>query len=184
MPIVENPRAGRDVDAAMRALYAEHARVLRAYCQRFTGDDGLAEEIVQETFVRAWRNLDRLQADPRPTRSWLLHVARNLLTDAARAARARPRLLPELPEPGSAPPGVATAAAEPDRFADRAELADALRQLSPAHREVVLAAFYLDEPLTATARRLGVPPGTVRSRLHYALSRLRGLLTSDLRIAA
>jgi RNA polymerase sigma-70 factor (ECF subfamily) len=167
-------------EAALRALYAEHAGVLLAYSERFTGDRGLAEEIVQETFLRAWRHLDRLQADPRPPRVWLLHVARNLLTDAARAAQTRP-----------APPLARTVPAIEPRFdgglsqlVDHSELADALRRLSPAHRQVVIATFYHDEPLTATAHRLGVPAGTVRSRLHYALRELRALLAVDGPLAA
>lgn len=167
-------------EAALRALYAEHGAVLLAYSERFTGDGGLAEEIVQETFLRAWRHLDRLLADPRPPRVWLLHVARNLLTDAARAAHARPA-----PPPARTPP-----AAEPcvdgglSQLVDHAVLNDALRRLSPAHRQVVIATYYHDEPLTATARRLGVPAGTIRSRLHYALRELRALLAIEAPLAA
>jgi len=170
----------RTGEAALRALYAEHAGLLLAYSERFTGDRGLAEDIVQETFLRAWRHLDRLLADPRPPRVWLLHVVRNLLTDAARAARARPA-----PPPARTPP-----AGEPgvdgglDRLVDEAVLAEALRRLSPAHRQVVIATFYHDQPLTATACSLGVPAGTLRSRLHYALRELRALLAVDAPLAA
>jgi RNA polymerase sigma-70 factor (ECF subfamily) len=178
--VIVPPRGSQADETALRALYTGHARVLLAYAERFTGDRGLAEEIVQETFLRAWRHLDRLQADPRPPRMWLLHVTRNLLTDAARAARCRP----------APPPAYVPVAVEPHaddgltRFVDHAELADALRRLSPAHRDVVIATFFDDQSLTTTARRLGVPPGTVRSRLHYALRELRVLLTVDTRLAA
>ena len=80
-----------DPDAAIRQLYSDHARALRAYIARFGPDRASADDIVQETFIRAWRHLPQLSADDRPIRPWLFRVARNLLIDADRAARARPR---------------------------------------------------------------------------------------------
>jgi len=92
----ESPRADppdhvtTDADDALRALYAEHGRAVLAYAERFTSDRGRAEDIVQETFLRAWRQLPGLLEDERPVRAWLLRVTRRLLIDAARAAGARP----------------------------------------------------------------------------------------------
>src|SRR3954451_14168097 len=79
-------------DAALRALYAEHGRALLSFAFRSTGDRGRAEDIVQETFLRAWRHLPALLADGRPVQPWLYQVTRRLLVDAARAAKARPLL--------------------------------------------------------------------------------------------
>ena len=79
-----------DADAAIRQLYAHHAEALHVYVERFCPDRASADDIVQETFIRAWRHLPQLSADDRPIRPWLFRVARNLLTDADRAARARP----------------------------------------------------------------------------------------------
>jgi RNA polymerase sigma-70 factor (ECF subfamily) len=173
--------AGRESagDVALRALHADNAREVLAYAHRFTADRGLAEEIVQETFLRASRNLDQLLADPRPPRTWLLHVARNLLTDAARSAQARPALSPWAVHRATEP----SVDGNLGRLLDRIMLNEAIGRLSPVHRQVVIATFFEDQPLAATARRLGVPAGTVRSRLHYALAELRAMLAGDDRLA-
>src|ERR1700746_3965104 len=79
-----------ETDAAIRQLYSDHAHALHSYVRRFCPDQASADDIVQETFIRAWRHLPSLCADGRPIRPWLFRVARNLLTDADRAARSRP----------------------------------------------------------------------------------------------
>jgi RNA polymerase sigma-70 factor, ECF subfamily len=157
----------QSADEELRGLYEEHGRVLLAYAERYTADRGRAEDIVQETFLRAWRHLPQLLADERPIRPWLLRVARRLLIDAARAAQARPMLSED---DGSTEPAVDGGF---DQLLDHAMLADAMRRLSPAHQEIVIETFFRGNPLHLAARRLGVPAGTARSRLHFALSRLR-----------
>jgi RNA polymerase sigma-70 factor (ECF subfamily) len=151
----------------MRELYREHALLLRAYAERFTGDRDEAEDAVQETFLRAWRNLPRLLGDDRSARPWLLQVLRRVLIDAARAAAVRPSSVAEdcLPEP----------AADDDvqRLLDRWLLADAVNRLSPAHRRVLVDVVCRGTPAQLLAAELGVPAGTIRSRLHYALRELR-----------
>jgi RNA polymerase sigma-70 factor, ECF subfamily len=157
----------RDADAAIRQLYSLHSSALHSYVQRFCPDRASADDIVQETFIRAWRHLPQLRADDRPIRPWLYRVARNLLTDADRAARSRP----------------ATAAAQPaedarddarlDQILDRQLVSGALAHLSPAHRTVLVETFYHGGTLATVARQLGIPHGTARSRLHYALHALR-----------
>ena len=95
-PPVPGTDAGEDPGAAareesLRALYDEHAPVLLAYALRLTdGDRVRAEDIVQETLLRAWRNLDRLDGNDGPVRPWLFTVAQHLAIDAHRARRARP----------------------------------------------------------------------------------------------
>jgi RNA polymerase sigma-70 factor (ECF subfamily) len=159
-----------DGDAALRQLYADHALALRSYVVRFTTDPVSAEDIVQETFIRAWRHLPELTADKRPVRPWLFRVARNLLIDADRAARSRPVTVPGDPAEDCGPD------AGLDQVLNRQLLADALQRLSPAHRTVLVETFYRGSTLTSLARQLGVPPGTVRSRLHYALHAVRQYL--------
>src|SRR5579859_552777 len=83
-----------DADAAIRQLYARYARDLRRYVEPFCADRASADDIVQETFIRAWRHLPQLSSGERPVRPWLLRVARNLLIDADRAARSRPITVP------------------------------------------------------------------------------------------
>ena len=159
-----------DADAAVRQLYAHHARAVRRYVERFCPDRSSADDIVQETFIRAWRHLPQLSADGRPVRPWLFRVARNLLIDASRAARSRPTTVyAESAEEGRDDTGL-------EQVLDRQLVADALRQLSPAHRAVLVEVFYGGDSVTKAARQLGIPHGTARSRLHYALQALRGQL--------
>ncbi len=159
-----------DTDAAIRQLYSDHAEALFSYVRRFCPDQASADDIVQETFIRAWRHLPQLRADSRPIRPWLFRVARNLLTDADRAARSMPVMVP------------ASSAEDPGdestlgQVLDRQLLGDALRHLSPAHRTVLVETFYHGGTTAVVARQLGIPHGTARSRLHYALHALRAHL--------
>jgi len=109
---------GGDPDAVIRQLYSVHARALHDYVARFCPDRATADDIVQETFIRAWRHLPRLSADGRPIRPWLFRVARNLLTDANRAERARPVTVPEQPAGAGpwprSPASSASRTAQPD----------------------------------------------------------------------
>ena len=157
----------RDADAAVRQLYTRHAVALRRYVERFCPDGASADDIVQETFIRAWRHLPQLSVSDRLVRAWLFRVARNLLIDANRAARSRPiTVQAEVAEEGRDDKGL-------NQVLDRQLVTGALRQLSPAHRAVLVETFYRGGTLARVARRLGIPHGTARSRLHYALEALR-----------
>jgi RNA polymerase sigma-70 factor, ECF subfamily len=159
--------ADADAEAAIRELYLRHAGALHGYVERYCHDSATADDIVQETFIRAWRHLPQLTADDRPVRPWLFRVARNLLIDAARAARARPMTVPALPaEDAGDDSGL-------DQVLDRQLVSAALGRLSRAHRTVLVDTFYHGDSLAAVARELGIPHGTARSRLHYALQALR-----------
>jgi RNA polymerase sigma-70 factor, ECF subfamily len=159
--------SAREADAAVRQLYARHAPALHVYVARFCPDGASADDIVQETFIRAWRHLPQLCADDRPVRTWLFRVARNLLIDASRAARSRPIIVQMQPaEEGRDDTGL-------NQVLDRQLVTDALKQLSPAHRAVLVEIFYGGDNLARAARQLGIPHGTARSRLHYALQALR-----------
>ncbi|HEV2934490.1 MAG TPA: sigma-70 family RNA polymerase sigma factor [Streptosporangiaceae bacterium] len=154
-------------DAAVRELYARHARALHGYVRRFCPDRASADDIVQETFIRAWRHLPQLSADDRLVRAWLYRVARNLLTDAARARRSRPVTVRVQPaEEGGDDTKLS-------QVLDQQLVTGALRQLSASHRTVLVETFYRGRTLARVARQLGIPYGTARSRLHYALQALR-----------
>jgi RNA polymerase sigma-70 factor, ECF subfamily len=159
-------RLAADADAAIRQLYRRHAEALHVYVERFCSDRASADDVVQETFIRAWRHLPRLSADDRPIRPWLFRVARNLLIDADRAARARPVVQALQDEDADTDSAL-------DQVLDRELVSVALQHLSPAHRTVLVETFYNGGSLVAVARELGIPHGTARSRLHYALQALR-----------
>jgi len=159
-----------DADAAVRQLYSQHARALHSYVRRFCPDQASADDIVQETFIRAWRHLPQLCSDDQPVRPWLFRVARNLLTDADRAARRRPDTVPsQAGDDAEDDSGL-------DQVLDRHLVSGALQHLSPAHRTVLVETFYRGGTLATVARQLGIPAGTARSRLHYALQALRQYL--------
>jgi RNA polymerase sigma-70 factor, ECF subfamily len=156
---------GRD-ERLLRTLYAEHGGSLLGYAERLTGGDRQqAEDVVQETLVRAWRNAERLEASS--ARPWLFRVARNIAIDRARARRSRI---------ADAPAEVVEAVAGPDDL-DSAllawQIADALRSLSPDHRRVIVEVYYRGRSVAEAASVLGVPQGTVQSRTFYALRALR-----------
>lgn len=164
-----------DSEDALRALYRDHAAALLAFAEWLTDDRAAAEDAVQETFLRAWRHLPRLLADGRPPRPWLRQVLRRVLIDAARVAHAHPVSLLD--------DAVIDAVIDRqvdggyDDLLDRRLLERALDQLSPAHRQVLVEIYFHDAPAQRVAATLGIPPATVRTRLHYALRSLRRLLT-------
>jgi len=164
----------------IRELYDAHAGMLLGYVRRLLGgDQARAEDVVQETLLRAWRHPQALDPD-RPggtsVRAWLLTVARHLVIDGERARRARPMEVPHEPDlTGRAPVAEhwRTVDDELDRILLSHEMADALLALSPDHRTVIEQVYYLDRSVAEAARALGVPEGTVKSRAYYALRALR-----------
>src|SRR5580700_5743142 len=168
----------RDADAAIRELYSCHAKALHGYVEQFCPDRASADDIVQETFIRAWRHLPQLSADDRPIRPWLFRVARNLLIDANRAAQARPMTVP------GQSAGEAGTDSGLEEILDRQLVSAALAHLSPAHQTVLVETFYRGGTMATVARELGIPHGTARSRLHYALDAMRKELQEHDAIAA
>jgi RNA polymerase sigma-70 factor, ECF subfamily len=158
---------GAVADAELiRELYAEHGGPLLGYVQRLTGGDRqAAEDIVQETLLRAWRHPEALAG--RPVRPWLFTVARNLVVDTYRARRARP------PETGDAAIALLPAEDEADRALESWAVADALTALRPEHRQVLVETYYRGRSVAEAASVLGIPLGTVKSRTFYALRALK-----------
>jgi RNA polymerase sigma-70 factor, ECF subfamily len=153
-------------DGLVRTLYAEHAGPLLRYALHLTsGDRQRAEDIVQETLLRAWQHPDAIAE--RPPRPWLFAVARNLSVDAYRARKARPR------EVGEAALELIPAPDEADRALESWAVADALKALRPEHRNVLLETYYRGRSVAEAAVILGIPAGTVKSRTFYALRALK-----------
>ena len=155
-------------ERGLRALYDAHAVALLGYALRLCeGDRARAEDLVQETLVRAWRHLDVLDPSAAPVRPWLFTVAHRLAIDAYRARRARP------PEVGEAALAFVPGLDEVEAALDRIVVVDALGALSPEHRAVIVETYYRGRSVAEAARVLGIPPGTVKSRCYYALRALK-----------
>lgn len=160
-----------DGDELLRALHAEHGDALFAHAMRLSdGDRQRAEDLVQETLLRAWRHPEALSPERGSPRAWLFTTARHLSIDAWRRRTAR------VGEVVTDAPPERSAEDETDRAVEAWTIAEALARLSPAHRQVIVECFYRGRSVTETAAVLGVPPGTVKSRTHYAMRALRLVL--------
>ena len=160
-------------DRHLEEFCRRHGGALHRYVRGLTSGDGyLAEDIVQETFLRAWRQPE-VVADGQGCRyAWLYTVARNLAIDRSRSRACRPRetddaVLPSIPEP----------ACPIDRLVTSLTLREALARLTAGQREILVELYYRDRSPAEIAAALGIPVGTVKSRAHYALRVLRAELT-------
>lgn len=160
------PGALRD-ERDVRAAYAAHAGELYGFALRSLGDGGLAEEAVQETFLRAWRAGDRFDPQIGSLRTWLFAILRNVVIDLGRARAARPGLVQGGVEP----------AVEPLEEALLTwQVEEAMRRIGDEHRRVLLETYFRGRPYAEVAAELGVPEGTVKSRVYYGLRALRVVL--------
>lgn len=157
---------GTDQADALRALSDAHAAPLWRYVVSLTGDAAGADDVVQETLLRAWRT-PRILADPvETTRSWLFTVARHLVVDEARSARKRHEFpTDELPE--------RAVRDQTDAVFEALLVEEALAGLGFEHRSVIVHCYYGGASIAQAAEALGIPAGTVKSRLHYGLRALR-----------
>lgn len=167
--VVRQPGAA---DARMRALHAEHSDPLMRFLLKLClGERQLAEDLLQETMLRAWRNIDSIAADRETQRRWLFTVARRVAIDAARARQARPSEvgsldLTRMPASGDAVEGVVATQV----------IREALPKISAEHRTVLVALYYRGLSAGEIAAGLGIPEGTVKSRIHYALRAMRAVI--------
>ncbi|WP_406079046.1 sigma-70 family RNA polymerase sigma factor [Micromonospora sp. NBC_00858] len=154
-------------------LQQVHRPVLLAYVVRLTGGDvHWAEDVVQETMVRAWRNPDARNADGRWTRGWLCTVARRIVIDNVRAAQARP---PETSDEHTAE--IPTERDEVERMIDGREIRSAIAALPERLRTVLVEVYYEEHSVAEAAEVLDVPEGTVKSRTFHALRALHNALS-------
>jgi RNA polymerase sigma factor (sigma-70 family) len=166
--------ARRGDQSSYEELVRRHAPVAHRTALLF-GAGADADDVVQESFVKAFRSLDRFRADA-PFRPWLLSIVVNETRNLHRASRRRAVLalrVARLPD-GAAPVDPLAAAADQER---RAALLDAIRSLPERDRAVVTCRYLLELSEAETATALGMPVGTVKSRLSRALRKLQGRLT-------
>jgi len=160
-----------DDDALVTELYRQYRVPLMAYVLRLTGGDRQqAEDVVQETMLRAWRQAGRLDLTEPSLMPWLATVARRIVIDDKRRKSARPA------ETGDGMLENAPAADTMEDMLRTVLVAEALQSLTPAHRQVLTETILRDRTVNQAAEALGIPVGTVKSRVYYALKALRVVL--------
>jgi RNA polymerase sigma-70 factor, ECF subfamily len=152
-------------DVALPRLFNAARLILR--------DRDAADDAVQETLVRAWRDLPGLR-DPARFDGWLYRLLTHACHDELRRRKRRSE-----GRIGEIPPGALSTRDETPAVATRELIERAFERLSPDHREVLVLVHYLGLPLAEAAATLGAPIGTVKSRLHYALSAIRAAIEAD-----
>ena len=170
----ERPDGLRE-EADVARAYAAHGAELHRFALRGLGDAAAAQDVVQETFLRAWRAADRYDPSLASLRVWLFAIARNTLVDHVRAAGVRPwqgALVADVAD------AVGNGAGQPsddpgEQLLRGWVVEEALRRLSGEHRTAIVETYLKDRPPGEVAAELGVPVGTVRSRVFYGLKALR-----------
>jgi RNA polymerase sigma-70 factor, ECF subfamily len=159
---------------AMRVLFARHNVKVFRFLLRLVDDEALAEDLVSEVFIDAWRHAGRFEARSQVA-TWLLAIARYkaLSVLRRRTTDAIDDEALELIEDTADDPEVAT-----QRRQTGAILADCLAQLSPAHREIIDLVYYHERTIDDVAEITGVPPNTVKTRMFYARKRMADMLAA------
>jgi len=165
-------RARRGEHDAFTELARDAVTRLDQVARLVLRDPELARDAVQEALIRAWRDLPRLR-DPERFDAWLHRLTINACLDLVRRRRRRPIEVEISPID---PPTVADASAA---IADRDLVDAAMGRLDPDTRAVVVLHYFLGLPLTEVAATLGIPIGTVKSRLHRALGEMRIAIGSE-----
>lgn len=162
--------AGGD-QKAFKTLYQTSAPKLLAIAQRILKDRGLAEDVLQDVYVKIWKDADRFDRHRGRAMAWMTIIARNKSIDMLRSLRRRPvqvddtaetPLIERLPQPK---PGADTV--------DRIALYRCIDELSPEHRNLILAAYFEGHTREELAQRFGSPVGTIKTRIRAALANLR-----------
>jgi len=169
-------RARQGNSEAWEALVRTHQEALFRLAYLLLGNAGEAEDVAQEAFLRAYASLERYDIE-RPLRPWLLSIAANLARNRRRSAG---RYLAALQRWYKARPTTAAGIEEQSLHnLERQELWHAIERLDFANQQVIYLRYFLEMSTVEVAETLQVPEGTVKSRLHRALKRLRGIIERD-----
>ncbi|MDP5183439.1 sigma-70 family RNA polymerase sigma factor [Blastococcus sp. BMG 814] len=152
------------------AAYAAHGPELYRFALRQLGDGGAAQDVVQEVFLRAWRAAASFDPQLASLRTWLFAIARNVVVDEFRRLSVRPWQA-QLTEPRAdqhpARDGI------DEQLVDAWVVEEALRRIAPDHRTAIVQTHLRGRPHDEVAAELGIPVGTLRSRVFYGLRSLR-----------
>jgi RNA polymerase sigma-70 factor (ECF subfamily) len=158
-----------DKEIRMTTMYAEHAGPLMRFLLGLTGGEQFAaEDLLQETMLRAWRHIDSVPASRPEVRRWLYTVARRLTIDAARRRQVRPEEI-QLNDLRAMPGPDETVAI----VLATSTIRRAIDRLSVSQRMLLVELYVHGRTIKQTAEKLGVPDGTIKSRAHYAVQALR-----------
>lgn len=159
----------------MAAAHMAYRTRMLARARRIVVDPDLAEDAVQEAFVRAWRACASFcPGDDGPLVNWLLVITANTAIDLVKARVRRPPLTSGAAGDNSSATGIS----DVELLILRAELRNALSRIGCHHREAIVETVLRDRPYADVAAELGIAPATLRTRVHYALRRLRVELES------
>jgi RNA polymerase sigma-70 factor, ECF subfamily len=173
LAVRRRPVRSRSADDAtiVTELYRQYRAPLMSYVLRLTaGDWQRAEDVVQETMLRAWHQAGQLDLGEPSLMPWLATVARRIVIDEKRRGSARPA------ETGDGMLDNVPVADATEDLLRKVVVTEALRALSAAHREVLNETILRDRTVNEAAETLGIPVGTVKSRVYYALRALRVVL--------
>lgn len=167
--------AGLADEDQVHAAYLLHGPEIYRFVLRGLDDAGAAQDVTQETFLKAWRHADKYDPELASLRSWLFGIARNTMIDHARAAAVRPwqaRLLdpPAAQEAGEQVPDPT------EQLLGAWLVEEALRRISEQHRVAIVETHLRERPHDEVAAELGIPVGTLRSRVFYGLKALRTVM--------
>lgn len=168
--MLRTPAAGSRLEdeQALRDAYDAHGSELYRFARRQLGDDGAAQDVVQEVFLRAWRSSSSFDPEVASLRVWLYAIARNAVIDEARRRSVRP-ISADTPVDDQ----IASTLRIDDLVLDRWIVEEALRKISAEHRAVIVEVHLRGRSANEVAGEWGVPPGTIRSRVFYALKSLK-----------
>lgn len=163
--------------AAFKVLFQHYAPRVKAYMLKLGTENSLADELAQETLLMVWRKAEQFDRSKASPSTWIFTIARNLRIDAFRKLN-RPELDPE--DPALVPEAEEAADDRVDRIERAAIIREALKDLNDEQAEVIRLSFFEDKSHSVISEELGVPLGTVKSRLRLAFGRIRKTLGDEL----
>ncbi|GAA4111955.1 sigma-70 family RNA polymerase sigma factor [Nocardioides fonticola] len=165
-------------EAGVHAAYLRHGPEIYRFALRSLADPGAAQDATQETFLKAWRHADRFDPELASLRVWLFGIARNVVIDQLRHQQVRPWQRPvEPPTTSDRTPLPADTADDPaEELMTRWVVQEALARIAEPQRAAIVQVHLRQRPYAEVAAELGVPIGTLRSRVFYGLKALRATM--------